>query len=689
MERFSIRPVTLINLFFPLFLGIVIVVVGVPVATYHYFARDLRNQEIILNRRDTGLTLLDTSGEPFFQFYDARSKEDVSLVNIPQSMQDAVVASEDRRFFEHRGYSLVGIVRAFYANLQAQEIQQGGSTITQQLAKNAFLSPEKSYLRKYQEVVLAQEIEKRYTKKQILEMYLNSVYFGEGAFGVQMAAGNYFDKNAHELTLAESALLAAILPAPSALSPISGNQERAFERQKEVLVDMAEQEFISQEQYENALSEPITFRSDSKDLNTIAPHFAIYVRNILIEEYGERFVANSGMVVGTTLNRELQKFATDAVRAQVENLRSQNVSNASAVVIDVESRAIEAMVGSIDWSNQEFGKVNVSIRPRQPGSSFKPYVYAQALEDRSISLATLLRDEPTTFARDYKPQNYDRRFRGSVTVRHALANSLNVPAVEVMTMIGVQSAIDSAERFGITTLTEPVNYGPSLVLGTGEVTLLEHTNGYATFADNGDYDDAYAIESIRDRYGTVIFQHAPTKRQVLSPGTAYLVTSVLSDAQARRETFGSTLDTSVPAAVKTGTTDDYKDSWTMGYTPDTAVGVWVGNNDNKPMAQIAGSLGAAPIWHAIIEHVSEEVSSDFVMPETVQMLYICQNGLLVPQGAPAGFGRNEFFLQGTEPMRYCSYEPSPQPESDDLTQTNPTLPELQNPTNLEDNSSDE
>ncbi len=683
--------IRIINYFFPIFFAVVIFLVGIPVATYHYFARDLQSQELLMNRNETGLILYDNEGEPFFNFYEAKSKEEISLEAVPQHMQDAVVAIEDKNFYEHQGYSIPGIVRSFFTNLREKEITQGGSTITQQLVKNSLLSPERSYLRKYQEVVLAQEIERRYSKKDILEMYLNSVYFGEGAFGVEQAARTYFNKSAQELSLAESALLAGILPAPSALSPITGDYELAKSRQRLVLESMKDQQFITEEEFVQAVEEPLAFSEITPDINSIAPHFALLVRQSLIERYGEEEVVRYGMKVHTTLDRDLQIYAEEAAARQVEALASQNVTNSAVVVIDPDTRAVRAMVGSIDWMNNEFGKVNVAISPRQPGSSFKPFVYAKALEMGVITPVTVLHDKKTVFTGGYSPENYDRTFRGLVTVRRALANSLNIPAVEVMTRIGVENGLEMAKRLGIESLKSADSYGPALVLGTGEISLLEMTNAYATFAAEGTYEDSFMVTQIEDKYGNVVYERQSEPRQVLDPEIAYVITSILSDRNARREAFGNTLDTAIPAAVKTGTTDSYKDSWTIGYTPKVVVGVWVGNNDNQPMAQIAGSLGAAPIWRAVIEYASQDYGSlAFHAPQGVVRERVCPNGLRVPPNAPANFGYTEYFIEGSVPTSVCSYSPPDDEQNKNEgenteEQRPPDTPQPEQPTEPEQN----
>ncbi len=408
-----------------------------PILTYAYFVRDLSSKESIITRKNEGVILLDRNEKPFFTLYEATTKNSVGIDKISEEVQQAVVAVEDKDFYTHRGFSIAGFGRAIIANIRNESLSQGGSTISQQLVKNTLLTQDKNFLRKYQELFLAIEIDRRYSKNDVLEMYLNTSYFGEGAFGIQDAAQTYFSKDAKDLTLAESALMAGILPAPSAYSPISGDQERAFRRQKLVLQLMQDQGYITEEQRITAEEEEIEFNPSTEAINITAPHFALMIQDQLIDEYGEQEVAGSGFVVKTTLDSEGQQFAQQVVKTQIDRLARNDVTNGSAVVMDPTNGEILALVGSHDWSDDTNGKINMAVRPRQPGSSFKPFIYAKALEDRLITPATQIEDKEITFPGGYKPRNYDNRFRGEVLVRYALANSLNIPAVLVMEKVGI------------------------------------------------------------------------------------------------------------------------------------------------------------------------------------------------------------------------------------------------------------
>ncbi|MCR4305925.1 MAG: PBP1A family penicillin-binding protein, partial [Candidatus Daviesbacteria bacterium] len=612
------------------FLAITAFLSAIPILTYISFAATLSPRETLISSRDTGIKLLDEENRPFFTFYEARFKKQIPLSEVPIHTQHAIISIEDKDFYKHGGFSIPAIIRSFYENLRSQSLSYGGSTITQQLVKNSLLTPRKDFFRKFQEIILAQEIERRYSKQEILEMYLNSAYFGEGAFGIEDAARTYFNKQAKNLTVAESAILTAILPAPSRLSLYNSDLDEAKVRQRLILEKMQDFGYITKEEKQTALKEELEIESPQQIINNIAPHFALMVRDELIERYGEEEVIRSGMQVRTTLNLDWQKYAEDAVKKQVEDLRKNGASNGAAVVMDPKTAEVRVLVGSADWNDEKFGKVNITTSLRSPGSSFKPIVYVRGFENNLITPATILSDAPTSFANFdeerffasfpsrsaaltalandpnafYRPQNFDRRFRGNVTVRRALSNSLNVPSVAVIKKVGIEETLNSAKNLGITTLKEPSDYGLSLVLGTGEVQLLELTNAYATFANKGFYNEPTFILDIKDKLGNRIYTYQPAPRQAVDEKYTFLISSILSDNRTRAEVFGTALNISRTAAVKTGTAEDFKDAWTMGYTPGLTIGVWIGNNFGEPMDGVAGSLGAAPIWKGLMERYS-------------------------------------------------------------------------------------
>lgn len=650
-------------------------IVFVSVFTYLYFAKDLTSKEKIMNSNNTGLVLVDRNNKPFFTFYSAKVGNYVPLSAVSKEAQQAIVVEEDKNFYSEGGFSIPAIIGAALADIKQGQPAYGGSTITQQLVKNSLLNSNKSLLRKYQEMVLSQEISRRYSKDETLEMYLNSVYFGNGAFGIEQAAKYYFGVDAKDLDLAQSSILAALLPAPTELSPVGGNTERAKLRQKFVLDKMRDSKVITEGEERGALAEKLNFTNGVNDMNSQAPHFALMIRDELIQKYGEEKVIRDGFQVKTTIDLDKQAFAQQAVREGVKRLAGDNVSNGSAVVMNPKTGEVLAMVGSEDWSNDKFGKVNMATTPRQTGSAFKPVVYSAALEERLITPATILQDVPTTFnnclgatpeqLKDpncrYAPKDFDLKFWGPVTVRRSLANSRNVSSVQVMQKVGVGGALEIASRLGISTLgDDPTQYGLSLVLGTGQVKLVELTGAYSVFANQGVRNAPADILQIEDKYGNTLYSYSPSPQEVLAPGVAYLISSILSDDKTRQEEFGNALTINKLAAVKTGTTEDFKDSWTVGYTPSLAIGVWVGNNDNQAMDNIAGSLGAAPIWRVLMEHYLAGLPSEqFSMPSDVVRGNSCSIVVTADSKDPSKkntqiISGGEYFLAGTEPIHGCN-----------------------------------
>lgn len=624
--------------------------IAAPIITEVKYANEVISKENIVNNKNKGVILLDRHGTQFFSFYDGKFGEYTPLSRISKKMQHAVIVVEDKEFYHHDGISLNAMIGATIANFKKGEMVYGGSTITQQLVKNTLLNNRKDLFRKYEEVILAKEIEKRYTKDEILEMYLNSVYFGEGAYGIEEAARTYFNKDASDLNINEASMLAGLITAPSSLSPISGNREKAKMRQLYALNKLKKANYITEKQRKEAAQKELKYvKGRNKELY-MAPHFALLVKQKLIEKYGEKHLMESGMRVYTTLDLSLQKKADAAVRKQVKNLAGNNATNASVVVIEPKTGEVRALVGSVSWDDKKFGKVNMAATPRQPGSAFKPIVYLAGFESHQVTPATVLLDIPRMFGTNYRPKNYDSRFRGPVSVRYALANSLNVPSVEVMTKVGMDDALGMAKRLGITAFNDSSQYGLSLVLGAGEVSLLELTNVYATFANEGKRHDPMFITKIEDKYGKIIETPKSVGEQVVDPRYVFLISSILSDKNVRRDVFGNALDISRMAAVKTGTTENYKDAWTVGYTPGLAIGVWVGNNNNTEMDQIAGSLGAAPIWKELIEEISEGTREEkFIPPEGIIAQTVCpENGYRSYRGDSV---RREYFVTGTEERR--------------------------------------
>ncbi|MEK7571725.1 MAG: transglycosylase domain-containing protein [Patescibacteria group bacterium] len=658
---------------------VIAIILLIPVFTYIYFAGDLQDKNTFTNRSRTGLTLMDREGETFFTFYQPKAVTYIPLSDIPKDVQEAVVATEDKKFYTNAGFSITGMGRAFIRNLLAGQVVEGGSTISQELVKIALLNSDRNILRKYQELVLATELNRRFSKDDILEMYLNSVYFGEGAFGIENAAQAYFGIAAKDLTLAQASMLAGLLPAPSAYSPISGDESKALRRQQIVLGEMVEENYITQAEADSVLSQSLTYNpAPIEETNTLAPHFALYVKDQLLKKYGEERIIREGFRVKTSLNRTQQEYAERAVQTRIAALTWNKAGNGATVAIDPETSEVLVMVGSHDWNDDKWGKANMAVTPRQTGSSFKPIIYADGLERKIITPATILDDTETSFG-SYKPQNYDKRFRGDVTVRRALANSLNIPAVEVMEKVGVSNGMSFAKKLGITTLDEETNYGLSLVLGTGEVPLLEMTNAYAVFANEGVYHQPKTVLEIKNKYDRTVetkdksifaildifhffTQDTDEPKTVMGQDASFLISSILSDNNARAESFGGALTISRPAAVKTGTTEEYRDAWTIGYTPDLVVGVWVGNNDNTSMDNVAGSLGAAPIWRNMMEtYLMGTTIEQFRRPFTVVEETIC-----IPGRTPY----QEYFLPGTE--EYACEQPTATQKPTEAISPSPT-----------------
>lgn len=599
-----------------------------PILTYIYYYNDIADVDRLLNKNNTGVVLMDKSGKVFFSTDNARHRDLIPLEDIADVTEEALIASEDKDFYNHGGFSIFSILRSLYANIITRSIAGGGSTITQQLAKNTLLTKQQTILRKYQELVIATAIEQRYSKDQILAMYLNSVYYGENSFGIESAAQKYFGKKPSQLTLAESAMLIGVLPAPSAYSPISGDPELAKERQTTVLSRMVENGYITEAEKTTALAKKLSYKDQGNGINNQAPHFTEMILNELYEKYGEEKVTRSGFQVRTTLDLKMQNAANRSVDNGMAFIQANGGSNASLVAIDPKTGGVRALVGSYDYTDKKFGNVNMVTTARQPGSSFKPIYYARGLADGDITPTTVFKDAPITDLGDFRPQNADRSFRGNVTVRQALDWSLNIPAVRVMQKVGIEKSIDTAKDLGITTLDEDTDYGLSLALGTAEVPLVEMTNAYAGFANGGDQHAYASIQSIRDKYDSSVFTAGKDSKRAISEQGAYLISNILADNTTRSKIFGTSLtvygsDGQIKtAAVKTGTTDENRDAWTIGYTPDVAVGVWVGNNDNAPMYN-GGSGMAGPIWREMMSAAIGTESPSFTQPSGITKASVC------------------------------------------------------------------
>lgn len=534
---------------------------------------------------------------------------------IPRNLKNATIAVEDSGFYQHGGISFFSIGRAFFINLIHGKIKQGGSTITQQLVKNALLTSEKKFIRKFKEAILSFKIEKQYSKDEILNFYLNEIPYGSNNYGVESAAQGFFGKNAKDLTLTESAYLAALPKAPTRYSPFGEHRDELENRKNFVLQKMKELNFISPEDYEKAKNEKTVFLTQ-KYQGIKAPHFVMYIRDELVKKYGEERVEKGGLKVITTLDWDLQEKAEKIISEYAkENEKKFNAKNAGLAAVDPKTGQILTMVGSRDYFDvKNDGNFNVTTAKRQPGSSFKPFVYASAFK-KGYTPDTVLFDLETNFAvpgaEPYIPQNYDNKFRGPINLKNALAQSINVPAVKVLYLSGIDEALNTARAFGISTLTDRDRYGLSLVLGGGEVKLLEMTGAYAVFANNGIKNELNGILEIKEKEGNTLYKFQKKETEVIDKNIAKKITDILSDASARGPSFGEAL--SFPGkevAAKTGTTNNYRDAWVLGYTPNIAIGVWAGNNDNTSMEKKVAGFIAAPMWHKFFEEALKKFPAE-------------------------------------------------------------------------------
>jgi penicillin-binding protein 1C len=641
--------------------------------------------------------ILDRNGDVLYEILDpsAGRRTYIPLSKISPYLVAATIATEDKDFYTHPGFDVFAIIRAFWQNYQTGSTVSGASTITQQLARNLLFTPEEraeqTYQRKLREAILAAEITRRYSKDDILELYLNEIYYGNLAYGVEAASETYFGSSADKLDLAQASFLAGLPQAP-AVYDIYNNPEATFARQKDVLALMYEDSQNSgcihvSNSPQNICIDPVSvtqaaqelrnYQFKSPDVKIRYPHWVNYIRSQLEAQYDPQTIYRAGFTVYTTLDPELQDYAQATLTQQVEKMKGQNAHSGALVAIKPATGEILAMVGSADFYNEAIsGQVNMAISPRQPGSSIKPLTYLAAFE-KGWTPATLIWDVPSEFPPSgrpddqrppYIPVNYDGAFHGPVTARFALANSYNIPAVKTLQFVGIyddpstpgeDGLIAFARRMGITTLTRP-DYGLSLTLGGGEVSLLELTGAYGIIANRGMRVPLIAITKITDYQGTVMFERQPQPgEQVVRAEHAYLITSILSDNSARRAAFGpnSVLELPFPAAVKTGTTNDFRDNWTLGFTPDLVVGVWVGNPDYTPMKNTTGLSGAAPIWSAVMQTAIQKLTggnpAQFSPPPGVVQQVICA-------------------ISGTSPSQWC-----PQQRSELFTIDQPPLPASQ------------
>ena len=679
--------------------AVVTATAGAVAGIYMYFARQLPDPSVIESVQEEFQTvkIYDRTGKHLlYEAIDPRpfrgDRTYVPLEEISPWVIKATIALEDRSFYDNPGVNVRGIIRAFVSNLRGGPIQ-GGSSITQQLIKNMVFDYEerikRSYTRKIKEVILALEVTRRYPKNKILEWYLNSNYYGSNAYGIEAAARVYFNKHAKDLTLAEAAMLAHIPQSPL-LNPFY-DMEIAKRRQWKVLQAMVEAGYITPEEARRAYAEELNLRDSIAERYNVsdAPHFALYVLKQLEDRFNTPedpfYIWRKGVVVYTTLDYDLQKEAERIAREHIRALEEdpkidRNAHNAAVVVLRANTGEILAMVGSVDFYNEDIdGEVNMAVAERQPGSSFKPFTYLTAFSTGKYYPAHMVLDVRQVFpdpqAGIYVPENYDRRYHGPETMREALQRSHNIPAVWTLAQVGVKNVVDMAHRLGITTLNRDY-YGLSLTLGGGEVKLLDMAYAFSVFANNGRMVgepvppekqrpgyrtlDPVAILQVRDSDGNILYQYEkPESQEILSPQLAYMMNNVLSDPRPRPPAFGRFAKYLVlddrPVAAKTGTSNDFRDAWTIGYTPQIVTGVWVGNADNEPMNHVSGAIGAAPIFHDVMAVAHKHLPPvEFYRPPGIVDLEVCwPSGLLpTPECREVHKVITDIFLEGHEPTEY-------------------------------------
>lgn len=639
----------IVSLFWALVLGVILFLTA-----FTYYARAIPSPDVIVSRRINESTkILDRTGEVIL--YNVHGEEKRTIIpaeEIPEHMKKAVIATEDINFYNHRGLDLKGIARALVKNIETASVSQGGSTITQQLVKKALLGDERTLSRKFKEIILSLQVEQKFSKEEILWMYLNQIPFGSNNYGLESASQFFFQKKAKDLTINESATLAAMIKAPSYYSPSGSHKNELLARKNVILKKMKDLGFITKEELNSSLNENLEFKASTSGIK--APHFVLMVREYLIEKYGEDMVENGGLTVYTTLDWKLQEKAEQIVKEKaLQNEKLYRAKNAALVAIDPKTGQVLTMVGSRDYFDEKIdGNFNVATALRQPGSAFKPIAYSVALE-KGLTDNTVLFDVPTEFnpkcsasARQvkepsglacYNPQNYDGRYRGPVTLRYALGNSLNIPSVKVLYLAGIDRVIEKAKDIGITSFDNPSRFGLSLVLGGAEVRLLELASAYGAFANDGIYNPHSFILKVEAPKGRILEQHQEQADIVMPQQIARMINSILSDNRARMSTFGPSSAmyfAERPVAAKTGTTQDNRDGWLVGYTPSIVVGIWTGNNDNSQMTKTGAGISAAgPMWREFMKTALENTPVErFPEPEPLFTDKIILNGAYILGG---------------------------------------------------------
>ncbi|MFH1523178.1 MAG: penicillin-binding protein [Patescibacteria group bacterium] len=694
-KKFSISTL-LLNKKTIKYLSVLVLAIGLfSLIVVAWLSRGLPDPNKLMDRQIAqSTTIFDRTGETvLYEIHGNEQRTLVALDELPEYIKWSTIAIEDKDFYEHGGISLWGIFRGVVWQAIRGKGIQGGSTLTQQFVKNAILTPERTISRKIKEWILAYKIESKYSKDEILQMYFNEIPYGSTAYGIEAASQKYFGKSAKDINLPEAAILSALPQAPSRYSPYGPNRNLLIDRQHYVLDQMYEQGYITEAKRDAAKQYELEFKKQST--NITAPHFVMYVKELLSEKYGEKMVEQEGLKIYTTLDLYKQEIAEEVINEYAEkNEKQYQATNAALISIDPKTGQILAMVGSRDYFNEDIdGQVNITTSLRQPGSSMKPLVYASAFI-KGYTPTTILYDVVTNFSLDpskpYEPHNYNLREYGPVTMRKALAGSLNIPAVKTIYLAGINNVLDLAQDLGYTSLSERDRFGLSLVLGGGEVKLIEHTNAFSAFAREGEIQPITAILKIEDKNGKVIEEFEERKSQkVLDSQIARSINDILSDNNARAYAFGErnwlTLG-SRPVGAKTGTTNDYRDAWTIGYTPSIVTGTWVGNNDNSAMKKgAAGGTVAAPIWHDYMQQVlgdtpieyfnkPKEIKTGKPVLDGVTEIGIKVNidrasGLLATEYTPASFIEEKIYRQDHSILYYVNKNdpqgsPPKKPEED-------------------------
>lgn len=648
--------------FFVLFLGSVVVGTVLLVVMFAWFSKDLPSPNRVVRREGFSTRIYDRNGQIIYDLYKDAKRIPVTWEEIPDSLKKATIAVEDKDFYKHSGFDPLAPFRIIKNVFYFKKLT-GGSTLTQQLVKNVLLTSEVSITRKLKELILSIQIEAKYSKDEILLMYLNEAPYGGASVGVGSAAEQYFNKKVSDLTTAEAVILAGLPQRPSVYSPFSKTPRAYVDRSKHVLDRMADDGIINQEESNKLYKELENYQFYQNKSLVISPHFVLWVKDMLSEKYGEDLVEGGGLKVTTTLDLELQKKVEEIVADEVSKAAKLGVSNGAAVVLDPVNGQVLAMVGSRDYYSKDTdGMFNVVTNSlRQPGSAIKPITYLVGLK-KGFTAASMIMDVPVTFAgeggqRDYSPQNYNGKFNGPMSLRNSLGNSINTTAVKMLAMVGLENMLKQAYDMGLTTL-EPTpenlrRFGLAVTLGGAEVKMIDLASAYSSFANGGKKVEKVGVLKVEDRNGRILEEFRQIDgKQVMTPQEAFLISNILSDNSAREYTFGAVNSLVIPnyqVAVKTGTTNDKRDNWAIGWTPNFLVTAWVGNNDNSPMGKIAsGVSGATPIWRKImLAGLPKRNKQDFSIPDKIVNIEVDRvSGYPSHDGFPS---RPEYFVDGTQP----------------------------------------